>query len=770
MTDTITWHWSFPGGVWGLVAALVFSILFIWRSYARTLRLLSPRARWALTILRSLLLTVLIVCLASPQKVLTRSFKRDLHKPIALLVDTSGSMVRPDARQHTRLGLAQQALARIWTSAVELKLFSFADKLEPLGTPDALNSAADPERETHLLASLRGVLDASPPGGWGGVIVFTDGNDSTDDNVEETGRLFRDRQTPLLLAATQTDLQQPDFIRLANVHVPPVNIVDTKYPLDVYIDSETTAPHEMTVRVLQNNQPVSETNLTVTPGPHTQKTTFHFSQPAQGPQDYQVQLIEEGRADPTDTFYASTRIAVRPEINVLYYAGSLSVEYRYVRAAFARHPSIKIESAVHVSASALRRQVLFGDQSRSDFDAESFPKTVEELNQYRVIVLADLLPSQLDEQQTQALLDYVKGGGGLIFLVSNTVVASDFSDSKLEQLLPVVFEPKPAAPDATPSTDNLSLTAKLVEQLEQVGDPSANDDTDASRSAVANLVQMDFTPDGLAVLGNLGDQPGESAPMFREYAAVQRAKPGAIIAAEHPTDSDSWGKRPLLAMQHFGQGRSAVLATDSIWRWQLSLPSTSHAYEKLWQQMLLWVANQDANILDVQVPNPSVKLGEKVTVTVKVPGNIPPAAANQMTLMAYSPDGSSQMVPVTPATLPGTYTGSVTAAPAPWMRLEASVLNLDRSAAVLNIRSDNISVEDRHLAPDLSLLHRLAAAAGGQVLDASSLRQLPSFALETETAVSEEKVTPLWNNSTVFIVLLGLFCAELLLRRIFKLL
>jgi hypothetical protein len=194
MTDTITWHWSFPGGVWGLVAALVFSILFIWRSYARTLRLLSPRARWALTILRSLLLTVLIVCLASPQKVLTRSFKRDLHKPIALLVDTSGSMVRPDARQHTRLGLAQQALARIWTSAVELKLFSFADKLEPLGTPDALNAAADPERETHLLASLRGVLDASPPGGWGGVIVFTDGNDSTDDNVEETGRLFRDRQ------------------------------------------------------------------------------------------------------------------------------------------------------------------------------------------------------------------------------------------------------------------------------------------------------------------------------------------------------------------------------------------------------------------------------------------------------------------------------------------------------------------------------------------------------------------------------------------------
>lgn len=479
MTDTVSWHWTFPGGTWGLLAAIILSLAFIWRTYGKTLRLLSPGWRWALIVLRSLLLVLLIVCLASPQKVMIRSVQHDLHKPVAIIVDASGSMVRPDAHGQTRLGIAQRALASIWDPSGQMKLFTFADKLEPVSAPDALKTISDPQRETHLLASLRQVLDAAPPGEWGEVLVLTDGNDSTTDDVEETGRRFLERQTPLVLAATQTDLPHPDFIRLSNVNLPAVNIVDMQYPLDVFVRSETTSPHDVTVRVLQNNQPVGEIKVTVTPGPHTQKVTFPFSQHVPGPQDYQVELIEEGKTDPSDTFYASTQICNRPEMKVLYYAGSLSIEYRYLREAFAGHPTIKIESAVHISPSALRRQVLFGDQSRTNFDAESFPRTVEELNQYRVIILADLLPPQLDEQQTQALVDYVKGGGGLIFLVANTVVASDFSNSELEQLLPVVFEPRPATDDNGNNGDQAG-TASMMLQLDAVGNPVLDDQSVAS--------------------------------------------------------------------------------------------------------------------------------------------------------------------------------------------------------------------------------------------------------------------------------------------------
>ena len=579
MIDTITWHWSFPGGIGGLLAALAFSIFLVGSAYARTLRLLSPFWRWTLAVLRSLLLIGLIVCLASPQKVLTRSKKNESKKPVAIVVDTSGSMVRPDAQQQTRLGIAQQALGHIWNPA--MKLFTFADKLEPVGSPAALNSASDPERETHLLASLRDVLNAAPHGGWGSVIVFTDGNDTTSDNVENIGRLFRESQTPLLLAATQTDLQQADLIHLAGVNLPPVNTVNTQYPLDVFVRSETVVPHDVTVRVLQNNQIVGETQLTLSPGPHTQKATFHFSHDTPGPEDYQVQLIEAGKTDPKETFYASTQVCNRPEINVLYYAGALSVEYRFVRAAFAGDSAIKIEAAVHIGASSIRHQILYGGETKAHFDAESFPKTAAELSPYKVIVLVDLLPAQLDDQQTDALLEYVKEGGGVIFLVSNTVVASDFSDSKLEQLLPVVFEPKLEQPDGSNANDTAAAAASLLQQLEQSGDFSPDDERNVDHKSIKPLVRMVFTPDGQAALGNLGVQPDERAPMFREYAAVQRAKPGAIVAAEHPSDSNGWGKRPLLAMQHFGRGRSAVLATDSLWRWQLSLPSTSQAYQKI---------------------------------------------------------------------------------------------------------------------------------------------------------------------------------------------
>jgi hypothetical protein len=281
---------------------------------------------------------------------------------------------------------------------------------------------------------------------------------------------------------------------------------------------------------------------------------------------------------------------------------------------------------------------------------------------------------------------------------------------------------------------------------------------------------MNFTPDGRAVLGELGNQPDEKAPMFREYAAVQRAKPGAIVAAEHPSDTNAWGKRPLLAMQHFGRGRSAVLATDSIWRWQLRLPSSSHAYQKLWQQMLFWVANKDSNAPEIQLSNPSAQVGDKVAVTVVVPPSASADNAGQMTLTAYSPDGTSQIIPTTPGTSPGTYTGEVTATSVPWMRLEAGMDGLNHGLAVLNIRSDKTSLEDEHLAPDLASLHLLAAAAGGQVVDAASLDRLPSLDMTTENTVTDRKVTDLWNNSLFFSLLLALFCVELILRRWLKLL
>ena len=768
MTDTISWHWSFPGGVGGLIATLALSLVFIWYAYARTLRLLSPFWRWILTILRSLLLVGLIVCLASPEMVMTRSTKNKPQRPIAIVVDTSGSMVRPDAHQQTRLAIARQAIARIWESS--MKLFTFADKLEPLSGPESLNSFTDPERETHLFSSLRDALSASPQGGWGRVVVFTDGNDTTSDSVEDTGRLFRESQTPLLLAATQTDLQQADFVHLANVNLPPVNTVNTKYPLDVFVRSETGAPHEMTVRVLQKGQTVGETKLNVSPGPHTQKVSFHFSQDTPGTEDYQVELIEAGKPDPTESFYATTQICNRPEIKVLYYAGALSVEYRFVRAAFAEDSAIKIEAAVHVSSAGIRHQILYGDETRAHFDAESFPKSVEELNLYKAVVLVDLLPAQLNEEQTDALLEYVKEGGGVIFLVSNTVVASDFSNSKLEQLLPVVFEPKVAQPDGSGANTNQSAAASLLQQLEQAGNVSSPDDESGDHDAVTPLVQMNFTPDGRAVLGKLGDRPDEKAPMFREYAFVQRAKPGAIVAAEHPSDANTWGKRPLLAMQHFGRGRSAVLATDSIWRWQLTLPSNSHAYQKLWQQMLFWVANQDGHAPEIQLASTTARVGDKVAVTIKLPPQVTQSAANPLVLTALSPDGSSPIsLPLT-GTGPGIYSGFVTATSGPWMRLEASVGDLNKGMAILNIRSDKTSIEDEHLTPDLASLHLLAAAAGGQVVDAATLDQLPSLDSDFENMVTDRKVTDLWNNKLFFTLLLTLFCVELILRRWLKLL
>jgi uncharacterized membrane protein len=767
-TETAAWHWTFPGGLAGLLLALGVGMAIIWFAYRRTLRQLSPGWRGTLVFLRCLMLVLLLLCLASPQLVHSRTQKQSPRKPIAVVVDGSGSMVRPDGGGQTRLEIARRALGRIWDASGRMKLFAFAEKLRPLAAPDALASITDPQRETHLLASLKDVLNAAPPNGWGGVIVFTDGNDTTDANVEETGRLFRERQTPLVLAVPQNTLRQPDLLRLASVGLQSIQTMQTDYPLEVLIRSSLTAPRPVTVRVLQNGQPVKESKLILSPGSHTQKVTFDFIATAVGRQDFQIQLIEDGKITPTDQLFASTQIVERQDLRALYYSGSLSVEYRYVRAAFANNPSIVLESTFHVSASSLRHQVLFGNLSRSSEDASNFPKTADELNQYQVVILADLLPSQLTDQQAQALIDYVKGGGGLIFIVSNSTVASDFSGSRLEQLLPVVFEP--AAPAGAAGGDgsagDQSAAARLLRRLQGLDAESNSPDN----SEIAKLVPMEVTPDGRSVFGTLGDQAGEDTPMFREYAAVQRAKPGAMVAAEHPTDADAFGKRPLLAMQRFGEGRSAVLATDSIWRWQLSLPSDSHAYAKLWQQMLLWVVHPGDEAPQIQLGVSSAAVGEKVPITVRLPLRLHHVTTSGVLLSAYLPDGTSQDIDLSPGASPGSFTGSYTPTAGPWVRFQANEIELDKGTAMLNVRSAGQSLEDEHLGIDLPGLQRLAAAAGGQVLEAASLRALPPFTVGEDETVSEEKTRDLWDNSGVLAAVLGLFCVELLLRRWLKLL
>ena len=91
--------------------------------------------------------------------------------------------------------------------------------------------------------------------------------------------------------------------------------------------------------------------------------------------------------------------------------------------------------------------------------------------------------------------------------------------------------------------------------------------------------QLQLTPEGkVETLMALADMPTENLerwqilPTLKGYSKVKRAKAGALVLAEHPTDRNEFGKRILIATHNYNAGRVMVFTPHTSWRWQM-LPS-----------------------------------------------------------------------------------------------------------------------------------------------------------------------------------------------------
>src|SRR5581483_8573062 len=78
-------------------------------------------------------------------------------------------------------------------------------------------------------------------------------------------------------------------------------------------------------------------------------------------------------------------------------------------------------------------------------------------------------------------------------------------------------------------------------------------------------------------------------PELANYQDVGEPKPGAVVLANFIPEGGR--KLPLLVMQNYGRGRTAVLATAGTWRWQMLQPVSDRTHEMFWQQLLRWVAD-----------------------------------------------------------------------------------------------------------------------------------------------------------------------------------
>jgi uncharacterized membrane protein len=761
------WHNLNPLVGWSIllvvgVATIAATFLF----YRNTLKKLTWQQRLILAALRCGFLLALVVCLAGPARV-ERVYDTDQDaRPLAVIVDRSQSMSVADSRGTTRLAEAVRVWKKVDANAVQafpsLHYFRFSTGLVPASDLESAVTDPDPGPETHLYDSLNQALKQAPPGGYGGVVCLTDGLDTTDSTAEELSSRALQNHTPLYFAVGQNQQAARETLLVRELSVPGQVLRKSRFTATVLVEAHSANERDVPLALTMENHPLAQTSLHL----HVGVNLIPWSVPVDAGEPGLIHLTcSLGDGAEQESTAAVIPVVGQNKINVLFYQGTLNWNYRFINNALESDSSFAMTGLFNQNLNLTQVVAAPGQTPLTEM-----PGSHDGLDPFQIVVLSDVRGDELTNAQQSALLDYVHGGGGLLFLVSDNAMARTFSGTPLESVLPVVFEAPPQAGDHNSTVEQFQQDMQNIggsnteREDEFVVDNQATPGPDPlstfalppnpKRSQIAAL----FSPGGTL----------QNMPQFAMYARVQGIKAGAEVLAVHPTDkTDDNESRALLVTQRFGEGQVTVLLTDALWRWRLSLPSTSHDPEVFWQQLFLALARHEASPegLRLGVQPFFAALGQMSAF--RLDGA---QGADAPTITAISPAGTIQNL--TPQAGPPSGSWSFQFSPfkpGKW-RIRAQD---DRGAVVetlLRVSSVSHASELSGMPPDTDGLRKLADETGGYLLNDGAPDSWSAAKTPNPSTLVSKHSQPLWNNWAVLLLGLGFYTVELLWRRQAKLL
>jgi uncharacterized membrane protein len=576
------WLFALPLGV-----ALVFAI---WRQHQRGL----ATSRIAgLGALRVIALLVLVFLTARPVW-MSREPPASATRSVMLLMDRSESMSleeRDATRYQQALDfLRERLLPALRAASLPVQAMLFDQGTEPADGAK-LGSATPNGKRTNLGGAVAQALanTAQPPLA---VIALTDGiaNESADNSRALTALV--DAHVPFIGVGFGSD-QGVRTLSLRDVEAP--SIVTTKTAFSIAAQLEMINTEDMPgfdLVLFRDGQMSQKKSVNPGKGSRTWLESFPVTEEKQGVHNYAVQLLPPNVPNlKCVNMLANTavRVSDEKELRVLYIQGALTWDYKFISLALRNDQTIKLTGLTRTSKQSVFRQNV---ESAGEL-MNGFPTSLEELAPFRVVVLSNLRPADLTPAQQEVLARFCgELGGGVLMIGGPATFDTSWQNSRLEQLLPVVF--------------------------------SAN----RGVQGLDRPFRLELTEDALQhpVFQIADDRPVREAwaqlPTFTQYGRVDAAKPGAQVWAVHQTDDGPQGRRILMASQRYGAGLSAVVCIQNFWRWRLAKDAEPQQFDRFWRQLFRFlseVGRQDVSIhladqelhpqMDVQVvlekqPNP----------------------------------------------------------------------------------------------------------------------------------------------------------------------
>ncbi|MCI0637853.1 MAG: VWA domain-containing protein [Gemmataceae bacterium] len=552
-------------------------------------------------------LQLALAVLASPQRDWLHSLVNERRSKVHIYhLDASGRAIK--------LSDAQGAAGEI-------------TELDPTLITRAHKAIANLEAEamdSRLGTALRQVIDHYRGSALTGVIMFTDGVTTRDETIALVADYAAQKGVPLFFVGIGDDHEIRD-LRLHDLQVDDTVFVNDYINFEARLTGQgykdLTVPVVLKVKEKDGKEKeLHRIPVRIDPSGKSVKLRLRYQPTEAGRKHFvvEVELPKSERPDKTPN-PASLRLERTIDvieaklIKVLYVEGTPRYEFRFIKYLLEREdPDDKKNKSVDLRIVQLDADPEFAKTDKTALPF--FPATRAELDQYDVVIIGDCDPKheQLGPQRLKMLADFVRGedakgnktgrtGGGLLMVGGPMFAPHAFKDTPLAEVLPI--EP---------------LTNKV---------PA---DFDRPKS-----YRMELTPIGrMHSIFKFTNDDAENFALWQKLAPIYwsssgfRLKPLAEVLAVHPTerapvrDPGSDGKLPLVVQHFVGSGRCMFFGIDETWRWRFR--DDEPRFKNFWIQVVRYLSRTRVTKTDLRLDKQTpYRLGEPIKVTVRFPENAP---------------------------------------------------------------------------------------------------------------------------------------------------
>lgn len=695
------------------------------------------------------------------------------------------------------------------------KVVGFADVPQPVTStdpaklPELIKTGLKPTGySTNLAGALTWVNEQIGEDERASVVVVSDGRQNHGGDLVEPSRLLASRDVRVFTVGIGSDQVAPDAT-VEQIDAPDWIFKDDTLRASALLRLDGLAGKPVTVEFKREGQPPQTQTVTPQTDRATQLVTFRDKPIDAGMFEYEIAIKELPEETIKDNNSQRLRVTVKKDkLNALVIEDQPRWEYRYLTNYLERDQRVKLQKVLFQAANIAnvdRPAPVMASPENASPEAQLLPDTAEKWAAFDFIVLGDVPPERLTEQQQEFIAQAITDRGSTLLLIAGQFnMPFRYSRGELN-----VGENSAAGAGRARNVHDL-LPVDLVNAWtpqEMAAHSKAGFHPVIAPEGAGSILSQ-FTVDE-----SLNAQLWASLPAWYWHSEQTRTKMAASViwAAAEPTQAgdekargadislDDARNRALLATMPVGLGRVMYLASDSTWR--LRQVGGQNLHERLWGQVVRWVVGNDlpagGRLVKFGTDKPRYVAGDPVTVTARLLGkDMAPLTGKEVKVVARATaeDGKAQGAEggqrlnettlVESAEAPGYYKATLDGLPAGRIELalagkeveqllteDPTTVTKSLSVDVMPHRSD----EKRNINADFAALARVAEAGGGIAVRGAHAdvlaEHIPQLNYTTENLEQAGLFSDPRDRATqythwVFLILfVGLLTAEWIIRK-----